>query len=69
MMSENVILKVDSYLVELIARGVSYEELIGFYEYTMGEILDACLFIKATPFELLMEMLEDAALVGQSIAG
>lgn len=69
MMYENVVLKVDSYLVELIARGVPYDELVGFYDYTIEEMLAACKFIEVTPFEILMEMLEAAAQMRQSIAG
>lgn len=60
-MYENEILKVDSYLVELIAIGAELEELVEFYEYSLEEIANACLFIKLTPFNVLMEMLEEAA--------
>ncbi len=63
-----MIMKVDSYLVELIAFGTSYEELLDLYMYTKEEIADACLFIMNTPFDLLMEMLENAALLRQSMA-
>lgn len=57
-MYENEILKVDSYLVELIVIGAELEELVEFYEYSLEEIANACRFIKLTPFNVLMEMLE-----------
>lgn len=60
-MYENEILKVDSYLVELIVIGAELEELVEFYEYSLEEIANACRFIKLTPFNVLMEMLEEAA--------
>lgn len=63
MLYENEILKVASFLVELIAFGAEFEEVTGCYGYSLEEMLDACRFIELTPFNVLMEMLEEAALL------
>ena len=63
MLYENEILKVDSFLVELIAFGAEFEEVTGYYGYSLEEMLDACRFIELTPFNVLMEMLEEAAIL------
>ena len=63
MMYGETILKVDSFLVELIAKGAKLEELVEFYEYSLEEIANACRFIELTPFNILMEMLGEAALL------
>ena len=39
MMYENEILKVDSILVELIAFGAKFEEVTGYYGYSLEEII------------------------------
>lgn len=61
MMCGETILKVDSFLVELIAFGAEFEEITGYYGYSLEEMLDACRFIELTPVNVLLEMLEEAA--------
>ena len=63
MMYGETMLKVDSFLVELIAKGAKLEELVECYEYSLEEIANACRFIELTPFNILMEMLAEAALL------
>lgn len=60
-MCGETILKVDSFLVELIAFGAEFEEITGYYGYSLEEMLDACRFIELTPVNVLLEMLEEAA--------